>query len=350
VKRKILFWFGLIVSVVFLYIALRDIEFAEFVSTLRQAKPGPMIAAFVLITGLYTIRALRWHTIIRARYRVPYFTAFRIEMIGLFSNNVLPARAGEIVRAFFLRREANVTKSFAFGTILVDRVTDLAILLALMLVALSQLPDSSIMATVNSVEEFAFIALSGLILGMIVLVLFRTRFVALLEKLFGCVLSKENACKLAGKFDDFSRGLEVLRNPIRLAAVLLMALTIWGGMTVGYYLIFLGLGFEVPFSAAITTIALVNLGLLVPSSPGYVGTYEFFVLKSLEIYGVSAGAAIAFALISRMFWYLVEICVGFVMLLTSHVKIGQLVEVSQSDEDAADPDSPTRSVQPASEA
>ena len=188
---------------------------------------------------------------------------------------------------------------------------------------------------VTHVRRFALGVLVLFLVGMVVLLWGREWVVERLRRIFSIVFPERTAAMLAGKFDNFSRGMEVLRAPGALLLVIGLSLVSWGMMVVVFALVFVAFHFSLPLSAAALSVALVNLGMIVPSSPGYVGTYEFFVVKSLGAFGIASGPALAFGLVVRLQWYLFEVLVGFACLWLTHLSLAQLSRVTRTDEAAA---------------
>lgn len=331
-KQKAFLWIGVLISALFLYIALRDIAFHQFLFALRRADVMPVVGAFFLMLVIYLLRTARWQAIIRSSTEISLRHTFNILMIGFFGNNVLPARAGEFIRAILLRRQIQVTKSFALGTIVVERVTDVAALVGLLLLALYRIPPQNLPAVTTEVRAVALGVLALFVAGMAVLLWGRVWVVELLRRTFALVVSDETAARLASKFDHFSQGLEVLRRPRELALVSALSVLSWAGMVVVFFLVFTAFHFDLPLSAAGFAVGLVNLGMVVPASPGYVGTYEFFMVKSLGAFKIASGVALAFALVTRLLWYLIEVIVGAACLWSSHLPIKQLFRMSRADD------------------
>jgi glycosyltransferase 2 family protein len=334
-KKRLLVWFGIILSAVFLYIALHDIDFAQFADTLAGADGTRIAVAFVFLLLVYVVRTLRWQIIISTKARIAFWSTFVVQMVGFFCNNVLPARAGEIIRAFLLRRHVDVSRSFALGTIVVERVSDVAALLILLLVALMRIPADRLPAETAWIRLMAATVLVGFIGGMSLLVWARAWTIDIIRRILGIVLSESVASGIADRLDHLGQGFDVLRKPAKLALVFGFALLDWTLIVCVFHFVFAALHMDAPLSAALFSVALVHLGMLVPSSPGYVGTYEFFIKKSLAVFAIPASQAIAAALLIRMQWYLFETIVGFAMLGVSQVSVKELSRIT-NDEDTAD--------------
>jgi hypothetical protein len=336
VQRKILLWLGALSSVGFLYVALRDIALDQFITAFEHSDILPVLAAFAIMLLVYWVRTLRWQAIIESSTPISRGQTFSALMIGFFGNNVLPARAGELLRAVVLRRQLGLSRSFVLGTIVVERVMDVAALIALLLLTLSSISRNHLPPIAADVRALS-IALLGVVSAAMFLLLWgRARVVIFLERILGRVVSVPRGKRIAGRFKEFSSGLEILRDPKRFAYVAFLSLGSWLGMVGVFYLVFVAFHFDLPAAAAGLTVALVNLGMAVPSSPGYVGTYEFFMVKSLNAFGIGKGAALAYGLVTRLLWYVFEIVVGFLLLWRTELPLRELLKSSEEDTPPAD--------------
>ena len=354
-KKSLLLWLGIALSVVFLYLAVRDLDFHAFFMELSHANTVEIFFAFLLLLAVYVVRTLRWAVIVRTKAPISLWQTFVIQMIGLFGNNVFPARAGEIIRAFLLRKEIGVSRSFALGTIAVERISDVAALMGILILALYMIPPGWLPEEISWVRAMAAVVLAVFIGGMVVVVFARKWMVRTMARVLGIFLPEKLAGGIAERFDHFAEGLEVLRNPVKLVMVMFFAFLDWVLITCMFYMVFEAVGMQwsyalpesfasagswhladrLPIAASMLAVGLVHLGMLVPSSPGYVGTYEFFLKKALLVFAVPIPVALAGALIIRLQWYLFETISGFVLLWFSQMSVKDLLNITKSEEPAA---------------
>ncbi|HPU85281.1 MAG TPA: lysylphosphatidylglycerol synthase transmembrane domain-containing protein [Candidatus Latescibacteria bacterium] len=329
-RRRVFLWIGAASSILFLYIALKNIAFDQFLGAFKSVDVLPVAAAFVILLLVYAVRTLRWRMIIESTKGISNWRTFSTLMIGFFANNVLPARAGELIRAVILRRQIGVTRSFALGTIVVERVMDVAALVGLLLLATYRVPPDRLPAITSEVRGFALGTLALVITGMCVLLWGKDRVVAVLERFFSKIMASHRAGILAGKFEQLAVGLEVMRDPRRLMLVAFLSFLSWVGMAIVFYFVFVGFHVDMTPAVAAFAVALVNLGMAVPSSPGYVGTYEFFMVVSLGAFGIGKATALAYGLVTRLLWYVFEVVVGFACLWKSELSIRELIHGEES--------------------
>ena len=351
-KKQLLLWLGILLSAVFLYLAVRDLDFSAFFQELAKADTVEIFFAFLILMGVYVVRTFRWQAIISTKSPISLWQTFVIQMIGLFGNNVFPARAGEIIRAFLLRKEIGVSRSFALGTIAVERISDVAALMGILILALFMIPPGWLPEETEWVRLMAAVVLAAFIIGMLVVVFARAWMTRMMERILCIFLPDNIATGIADRFNHFAEGLEVLRKPSKLILVMSLAFLDWILITGVFYMTFdavgmrwdytlpilyapvgvWNLGGNLPLAAAMLAVGLVHLGMLVPSSPGYVGTYEFFLKKALLVFAVPIPVALAGALLIRLQWYLFETISGFVLLWSSQMSVKDLFNITKDGE------------------
>ena len=133
------FWFGILISALFLYLVLRKIDFAQLWQVLKAANYWWLIPGVAVYFIALWVRAWRWHYLLRPLKSISTRSMFPIVTMGYAGNNIFPARAGEVVRAVVLKRKEGVPVSASLATIIVERVFDGIVMLAFVFVNLSEL-------------------------------------------------------------------------------------------------------------------------------------------------------------------------------------------------------------------
>lgn len=291
---------GIVLSVALLWWALRGVSPARVVHELSQANPWEFAIATVLATLIFPLRARRWRTILDPIYaKLPFGPLWRATAIGMMVNNVVPARAGEVARAYVLTRETEVPFATSIASLAVDRVFDAIVLLVLAFAALldPRFPHGVKLAG-QSVERWA-IGGTGLVVVLIALlyalVFFPAQLIRIFE-LFARKLSPKIEARGRAALETFAQGLSVLRSPGHFFAVFMWTLIHWLCNALAWWISMKAVGIDVPFSAALLLQALVALGVAVPAAPGYFGVFESVGKLGLAIYGVPASLATSWAL------------------------------------------------------
>src|SRR5688572_17968703 len=271
---------GLALTVLLLWWAFHDVEWTEVWHDVRLADPLLVLVAVTTGTMVFPLRAIRWRPILDPiAPKIPYGQLWRATAIGMMANNILPARAGELVRAYVLSRETTVPFSAAFASLVVDRVFDALIVLLLLVAAmLDPRFPSDISATTYAGTGILLVVAAGLALYAIVF--FPDRLIRLYE-IF--------ARRVAPRFEErgrvllrsFADGLSVLRHPGRFLAVFWWALLHWLVQALAFWIMFRAIGITAPFTAALFVMGLIVIGVAAPSTPGFFGPFELAAVAGL---------------------------------------------------------------------
>jgi uncharacterized protein (TIRG00374 family) len=291
---------GLVITVVLLWFALNDVEFADVWANIRRGNLWLLTAAVAVATFGFLIRALRWKVLLApVRPDTSLRSRFAGVSIGFMANNVLPARVGEFARAYAFSRLEPITASAAFGTLVVERLMDGVVLLLFLV-----LPVFS----AGFPEEGALSSGAGatvLRLGVIVVVIILVAVIVLAAwpELFGRVaravarvLPPAIAQPVLDGLDSFLASLAIMRNPRLLAVGFAWTLGFWAWHGISFWLAMLAFDIDTGFVSAIFTEAMVGIGVALPAAPGFFGTWHFFANVALsEVYGVPEAQSLAFA-------------------------------------------------------
>ena len=287
---------GIALSAVLLWFAFRGVPWPEVATEIRRANLGLLLLSAIAATGIFPLRARRWRTILDPiAPRLPFGALWRATAIGMMVSNIVPARAGELARAYALSRETErVPFSAAFASIAVDRVFDTLLVLLLMFVAMLSpaFPGAGLL-----VRRSATVGVGAVIIALAVLycvVFFPAQIISLFE-LF--------ARRVAPRFEErgkailtsFASGLSVLRSPRRFAEVFWWALLHWLLNACAFWIGFKAVGVPAPLSAALFVQAIIAIGVALPSSPGFFGAFELAGKIALGVYGVTESLAITWA-------------------------------------------------------
>ena len=290
-------WLGVAFSAAALWYAMRGVDFHEVGRVLAGSNWGMFIASGLVATLVFPLRAYRWRVILEPVVDVPVPPLWRSIAIGMMVNNVAPARAGEIARAFAVTREdRRLAFSTAVASLAVDRVIDAVVVVVMLVLAVmaSNIPADTmingwtIARTTWFVGGIAAIALAGLF-GL-------AFFPSLVTRLFDGIVGRLTPGlhrKLSPLVGSLLSGFAALRSPMRFARIVAWAVAMWLVNSLAFYLGFLAVGIDAPFTAAVFVQSLVAIGVSVPSTPGFFGVFEFFGREGLSLFGVPADQAIS---------------------------------------------------------
>jgi glycosyltransferase 2 family protein len=292
---------GIVLSAGLLAWVLSQIPLAQVWAVLRSSNLPLFAAAAFFATICVPIRAIRWRPILDpVAPRLPYGSLWRASAIGMMVNNVIPARVGEVARAYALtREEPQVPFSASLASLAVDRLFDAFVVLVLTVIPmfLPSFPKGAMIGTV-SVTRVAIVGAA--LLGVLAIVLYAIVYFP--QRLIG--LYETVALRVAPTFVEkgkevlthFAAGLSVLRSPVRFAVVLFWAVVHWLCNGFAFWLGFLAVGIRVPFGAALFLQGVIAIGVAAPAAPGFFGVFEFFGVLGLGLFGVPKAQATAWAI------------------------------------------------------
>ena len=292
---------GLALSAAALWWTLRGIHFGSVLGHIRRADPLLLALSTAAATAIFPLRARRWRPILHSvAPDLPLAPLWRSTAIGMMVSNVVPARAGELARAYALTRETpRVRFSAAFASVAVDRVFDAAVVLLLMFAAM--LDPQFVGGSVIAGQPASRVISGGAVFaGSVLAVLYvMARFPEAVVRAYETLarrLSPTLERRGGEVLRTFVSGLGVLRRPALFAEVLWWTLLHWLLNAIAFWLCFRAVGVDAPFMAALFLQGLIAIGVALPSAPGFFGVFEFFAKAGLTLYGVPDDVAVAWAI------------------------------------------------------
>jgi len=321
---------GLAVTAALLVWALWGIKPREVIAHVQHADPLLLLAAVVLATATFPLRTIRWRLILRSvdGHRFDWVPLWHATAIGFMANNLLPARAGEVARAYAVTRQLPVRFTTALGSVGVERVFDALVMLALMAVAIAApsfpartMVNGHSLATLASAAALLF----GAVLGFALIVVHRPApWLALLGRVLHRFLPQRAADRLTHWAEGIVAGLAVLKSPARFAGVVAWSLVVWGVNAAAFAVCFRAFGLEVPLEAALLLQGIIGFGVAVPSTPGFVGVFEAATRVTLAIYAVGPSLAVSYALTYHLTTFIPITLLGLWSLSRLHLRLGEL--------------------------
>jgi glycosyltransferase 2 family protein len=292
VRRRLLAWVGIALSLVFAYLAFRDVEFDALGEALREQDYLYLLPAGAALAVGVLLRAWRWQLLFERGSRPAFAHVANALLVGYLFNTILPARAGEVVRVQVLGRRARTSRAHVLATVVLERSYDVVVLVLLLACATPFLPPVG--------WRTAALALGGvLVAGLIAVAVIARRYqsvaTALLRLLARLPFLGPDRVERAG--GNFMRGLVSLRSSRLALAALAVTVASWLALALSTWFLLLGTRIEEGFGAALLVIVATNLILVLPSSPAALGAFEAAAVLALSAYGVGRELALSFALV-----------------------------------------------------
>jgi hypothetical protein len=325
-KQTLRYLLSALLTIVFLYVAFRGTDLAAFLDSLQRADYWWILAMFALLIGSHAVRAWRWRYLLEPiKPAIGMRSLFSGVMVGYMVNNVLP-RAGELVRPYTIGKLEGISKSAAFGTIIVERIIDtIAFLVLVALVPLVY--NGPLRETFPWLDDARFIVSVATAAFVVVLVVMMIRrdWTDKLLGLFARVLSKRLALVVEQLTHQFLDGFLFLKRPKHFGLIFLQSVAIWYLYICMVYVAFFAFDLNLDFSAAIVVQAISSIGVAIPT-PGGTGSYHMFASQSLsKLFGVSNTIALSYATVTHGFGYIGTMIIGAYFFLRDHIKVSEAV-------------------------
>jgi len=318
-KKRWQFWVGVLISLVLLWWALRGLRLDELGAAMSEANYVWLLPGIaVYFVGVWA-RAWRWHHLLKPLKSIPTERLFPITTIGYFGNNILPARAGEVLRAVVLKREESVPISASLATIIVERVFDGVVMLGFVFVNLPELArltsSSGFVGDIRSLALIGSVVFAGALAVFLGAAMYPETSLAVFTRLAEKLLPHGLRVKLLGFAERFLGGLAALRSPRQILMIFNTSVVIWLLETGKYWFVMHAFPFDVSFFALMLMNGIVNLATTIPSAPGYVGTFDAPGIAVLQAYGVDKALAAAYTLVLHVaLWAPITLLGGYYML------------------------------------
>lgn len=328
---------GVAISAALLVYLFRSVDLAELGRQLRDAHWGWMALAIVMAPIQIWTRGKRWWYLFPPGSNPPGITPAM--MIGYMVNNIAPARAGEVARVYVVARrwqgaEPGVAHLHPFwttlATLVVERVLDgLAVVLILAALVL--------VVPVPRIIEVGAIAMMvldlvgiGVLIAFVVAPTVCARFITWLVSPWPRLQRW-----LLTTFQTFITGLDGIRTPSHALPLIGWTVVVWLAPALAAWTVMLALDLRLPFVAVWVVLAFVGLGVSIPSTPGYVGTFHGAAVLALGLFGVSSSIGFGYALLYHASQILPITLIGWLYLVREGVSLGEATHATAIEEPGA---------------
>ncbi len=331
--KRGLFWLGLIISVVFLYLAFREINYDALWQTIRTVRFWWLLPGLAVYFVGVLVRTWRWQYLVKPLKQVSIATLFPIINIGYMGNNVFPLRMGEVLRAVVLKRRENAAISGTLATIVVERIFDAVVIVGFVLVNLGQLvtlPGDGAFSQLGGLATWAVVIFLAGLAVFILIAMFPKSAMRLIHAVINRLVPKRWRETTTGVADHFLDGLMSLRSPKDALMILLTSILIWLLETGLYWSVNQAMGLDLNFAQLMLLNGVVNLVLLIPAAPGGLGTFDAAGRAMLEAFAIPAEPALGYTLVLRIALWVPITLVGAVYFIREGLKWTMDVSEMQS--------------------
>ncbi len=328
--RRWVFWIGVVISIALLIVALGGLNLGEVWLDLQQANLiwlAPGVSVYFVSVA---VRSWRWGYLLKPARALSVRHLYSVVVIGYMGNNIYPARIGELLRAYVLRRRHGVPMAFSLSTVFLERIVDGLVMAAFVLIGLPRVPNlPPEVLNVVAVLTVLFVAAIGVFFGLALAP-------GVAETLAGAVINtlapQRFRPRLMAFASRFVQGAQALRRPADLLAIVLSTILIWLIETLKYWFVMHAFGLEarLGYIDLMLVNGAANLFTVIPAAPGFVGTFDLAGIGTLTALGVDRVAATAYTLVLHAVLWLPVTALGAFFMLREGLRWADLREVESS--------------------
>jgi glycosyltransferase 2 family protein len=318
------FWMGIGVSTVFIVLLFREINFNKLQYALSSVDYRFVLLAIILTFVSYFLRAVRWQYLLISDRRISLNSLFPATIIGYMANNLLPARLGEFVRAYLLAQQEKLETPAVFASLVIDRLFDGFTVLLMLLITLFALKLPAGMTEAGTALKaggvVTFLIYTSVIIFMVILKRHTSRtlkFVSRLVKPFPRSLSE----RLIPLLGSFIGGINISWKGRHVAALFSSSILIWLFALLPVDMILQGFGINMPITASMFILVLLVFAVMVPASPGFIGTYHYACYQGLSVFGIDASTSVSMALVIHGISFFPVTIAGFFYLWRNRISL-----------------------------
>jgi len=291
--RWILAALGIALSAGAVFVLLKQVSTRELARNIRAADPLWLLGACLLTVAGYWFRAVRWGEILSPEARVPKGRLFATTMVGFLAINVLPARLGEVVRAYALARSERIKTGTVLGSVVIERIFDLVALAGFWALSLLFAPYPSWFRW----SGYVTIGLSVAVTFVLWLLHAGHYDTDSLASRLKSLLPRWLTGPVEGPVASFAAGLRVLGKPSTMGSSAILTLIMW--VVTGAVFLFVGqsMRLSLPLWSPFLLSFIVCVAIMVPSSPGFIGVLEGSCVVGLSLLGVDAARGLAYGVL-----------------------------------------------------
>ncbi|ACM21720.1 membrane protein, putative [Geotalea daltonii FRC-32] len=329
IDKKLLAGVG--ISLCFMVLLFRKIDFDKVLEAFRAMDYRYLLPVVFLTFVSYYLRAVRWKYLLLPIKRTVMANLFPATIIGYMANNILPARLGEFVRAYVLGQKEEIETSAVFATLVVDRLFDGFTVLLILLITFFTVKLPAGMENVqDGLKMGGYVTLGVYLVVLAFLFLLKKRtmrtihVVGVLLRPFPAKVS-EKVIPLLGSFIS---GIRLSSRPSEILILLFTSFAVWATCIWPLHLILQSFNITLPITASMLIMVFLVFAVMVPASPGYVGTYHAACVYGLMAFNISKEQSLSVALVMHGTGFFPVIVAGFYYLWRDKVSLKKISENS----------------------
>jgi len=314
-KIQLLGW--ILIGGILLYLALDHLELSEVWETFRKTN-GWYVALAIISVGITTYaKAIRWKILLMSSGRRVGVGSVLIPLIiGQTMNWYLPGRVGDVGRVMILGK-SGLGKTFALGTVALEKILDLVAYIILFIVTLILIPLPTLVS--DAVYSMSIITLA-LVFGLGVVVSNPTRFFHWIYKILS-IFPERFLNKFRPRLEAAMESLEIFRDPKELSLIAIWTFLIWGTSIWTNALVGWALGMPLSMLASTAVLVMLFAGVSVPSIPGRIGIFQYVCILALGLFKISAEFGLSYGILLQAVVFLPTTILSLIFLGLFGIKV-----------------------------
>ncbi|MCK4966342.1 flippase-like domain-containing protein [bacterium] len=327
-KKRLLF--GIILSIVFLYLAFLNVDLVTFLGIFKRVEYGYAIPVVLANLLGFAFRAFRWGYILEPVKKIRFMNLFSSVMISFMANNVLPVRLGEFVRAYSIAKMENISKSSAFATVVLERVLDVFFILILFFLLIFLFPFALSFPEDFVIKTYYFLIFALIGLFVLIFMVWKKEIVLNIVEKIVSRFPKKIADRVHRIVNSFIKGLDFFRNTHHFIPIIIITILMWGFYIGSYYFAFMAFGFfendlQTFLLAGVVVLVMSSVGVMIPSAPGAIGTFHYFCGIGLLLVGIAdKNHQIAYAIFVHGVNYIGVTAVGLWFFIKENLRFSEM--------------------------
>jgi len=326
-------WIGLLISFIFLYLSFYKIDFYTLAQALKTANYFYLFPIALLYYLTYVFRAFRWYYLMEPIKSIGFFSLFSATVIGFMANLILPARMGEFVRAYQIGKTEQVSKSASFATIVIERLLDGFTVLGVLIIVLILLKipeDKAFIGQVLRKGGYLSLLFYLAVIAFLLLLRLKTeRIIAIIDRILFFLPERISKTAL-NLITSFTEGVHFFKGFRRVSLIILYSIVIWAAAITAVFMAALSFDVYLPIVASMFVTVMIVFGVMLPSAPGFIGTYHAACLYALLFYNFPREKALSIAIVMHASFFFPTIILGLILLAWQKITFKELREYSQN--------------------
>ncbi|MCP4130486.1 MAG: flippase-like domain-containing protein [bacterium] len=317
---------GIIISIIFLYFSLRGVSFADLSKNLKNIELTYLFLAVLIILFVPYLRSLRWGIVLSPIKKIPQKKLYPMNCVGWMALTIIPMRIGELVRPYLIKQESGIPLSSGLAVVFVERVFDLLILLLILGCVILSAPTIFPNWIINS--GYAILVLLIFLITFMIVLYFKAEFVMkLLNPLLNLFPNsiRDTVIRIV---DNFIEGFHIIKNAKQLMITTVLSVVIWFLSGVSIYLLFMSYNYNLSLMAAFSVLTITQIAIFIPSAPGFIGNFQYGVILSLAIFGISKDSALIFSILFYFSGIGINILLGLIFMPIVNISFKELFGIN----------------------